>query len=277
MPFTTAHPALVLPLKQLFPRYVSLTGLVAGAMAPDLLYFLCLTTDYRGVSHSWTGLLLFCLPAGLAFCFVFHWWFKGPFLRHFPAPLDRFFSGLADRRWLPTGRGQWLVLILSLTAGALSHFFWDSWTHADGVVAQSFPWLLEHLDFAGLHVRYTELTQHLSTLFGTILILWYIASGRLIPPAATRPQSARTPGQKVRFWLTGLACSVILAFGAVWLHFGSLTLDPAALPGSFHLYHKLGLGSWAGFFWAACAYTVAGRLIERTRSGAVSSGENLKS
>ena len=89
MPFTTSHPAIVLPLKMLKPRWFSLTGLMAGAMAPDLLYFLMMQTSYRGVSHSWLGLFVFCLPAGIAFSFAFHHLFKQPVIHNLPWPLDR--------------------------------------------------------------------------------------------------------------------------------------------------------------------------------------------
>jgi len=124
MPFTTAHPAIVLPLKQWFPHWFSLTGLMAGAMAPDLIYFLALRTDFRGLSHSWPGLFLITLPAGVVFSFVFHRYFKYSFIRHLPSPLDRFLSGLAQSGWCVVGAKAWVILVVSVLVGSLSHFFW---------------------------------------------------------------------------------------------------------------------------------------------------------
>jgi hypothetical protein len=40
MPFTFAHPAIVLPLKHLPKRWYSLTGLIIGSMTPDFEYFI---------------------------------------------------------------------------------------------------------------------------------------------------------------------------------------------------------------------------------------------
>ena len=35
MPFTFSHPAIILPLAKINAKYISLTALVAGSMAPD--------------------------------------------------------------------------------------------------------------------------------------------------------------------------------------------------------------------------------------------------
>ena len=135
MPFTTAHPAAVLPLKKIWPRWFSLTGLMAGAMAPDLQYFLLADTTHRGLSHSWVGLFAVCLPMGLAFSFAFHWLFKEAFIANLPRPLDRWLSGLAVSTFGPRSWSEWAVLVSSVLIGALSHFAWDSFTHLHGEMA----------------------------------------------------------------------------------------------------------------------------------------------
>ena len=123
MPFTVSHPAIILPLKHLKPNWFSLSGLMVGAMSPDLIYFLTTITFYRGISHSWFGLFIFCLPAGLLFAVMFHWLFKYHFIMNLPSPLDKNLSGLAVSRFFPRNIRDWSVLIFSVIIGALSHFF----------------------------------------------------------------------------------------------------------------------------------------------------------
>ncbi|MBD3401774.1 DUF4184 family protein [candidate division GN15 bacterium] len=256
MPFTTSHPAIILPLKRIWPQYLSLSGLMAGAMSPDLLYFLMMGTTERSFSHSWPGLVVFCIPAGVVFTFAFHWLFKRPFLRALPAPLDRYFSGLAESRFSVRGRRAWLVLIGSVAIGALSHFFWDSWTHATGVLARQFPPLLSHVSILGRDMPVTTLLQHLSTLLGTATILGFLVTGRLIPKpiAAFRP---RPTSVKLRYWAIGVTGSLLAVILSVEIWCGGFGVWSLTHCDRGTLIRSFGLGSWAGFFWATSGYTVA--------------------
>ena len=255
MPFTTSHPAIILPLKRMFPGLVSLSGLMAGAMAPDLIYFLMGTTTDRSFSHSWPGMLYFCLPAGVAFALAFHWFFKQPFLASLPYPLDRYFSGLAVSRFEIRGFRGWMVLVVSVAIGTLSHYFWDSFTHNTGQLVPYFPILLEYREIFGQQVQFTRIAQHVSTAAGAAMIFLYLISGLLIPHATVKFRPIPT-GEKLKYWgavLVGSAAAIGLGWWA-WL-------DPA------HLQHfidrrvsghitVIGLSSWAGFFWATCLYSV---------------------
>ena len=68
MPFTLAHPAIVLPLAAKKLR-MSATGLVIGSMVPDFEYFIRMRTESK-YSHTLAGLFWFDLPLGLLLCFV---------------------------------------------------------------------------------------------------------------------------------------------------------------------------------------------------------------
>ena len=141
MPFTTAHTALAIPVKKVFP-WLSMTGLMAGAMAPDLLYFLMLGTSERAFSHSWSGLVVFCIPAGAIFGIVFRKWFLPSFVRGLPGPLDLRLASLTRGFRTPDNLKAWITYLISVALGVLSHFFWDSWTHGGGVISRHIPWLL---------------------------------------------------------------------------------------------------------------------------------------
>lgn len=261
MPFTTSHPAIILPLKQMWPRLFSLSGLMAGAMSPDLLYFLMMGTTERSFSHSWPGLFVFCVPAGVLFAIAFHRFFKRPFLQALPMPLDRFFSGLAESPFHLRSARAWMILAASVFVGALSHFFWDSWTHAHGVIASRIPLLLSYVTIAGRDVQVTTILQHSSTLAGMALILWYLLTGRLIP-APSRNHQPLAGKSKVRYWIVAGGGSVAAVAVALEIWCGGFGFWTFANADRGALIRALGLGSWAGFFWASCGY---GALARRER------------
>lgn len=260
MPFTISHPAYVLPLKQIRPRWFSLTGLAAGALAPDLLYFLMMTTEYRGVSHSWTGLFVFCLPAGIAFSFVFHLLFKHDFILNLPGPFDHALSGLARSRFRPPGYHGWLILITSVLIGVLSHFFLDSMTHQQGEIARRVPFLLERSTILGLNVSNCRILQHSFTILGAISILLYIFKSRIIPS----PSSgfvARSSKDKLMFWIKGGMIATVFACLILFIFYGYnvFNLDRAFF--AYPVSSTFGLAGWAGFFYYVCIYALVKRLL----------------
>ena len=65
VPFTVSHAAAVLPLQRLGKHRLPLTALMVGSMAPDFGYFFSSEAS-RALTHSFSGLFIFSLPAGLA-------------------------------------------------------------------------------------------------------------------------------------------------------------------------------------------------------------------
>ncbi len=255
MPFTISHPAIILPLKQIRPRWFSLTGLMTGAIAPDLIYFLMLTTTHRGVSHSWTGLFIFCLPAGIAFSFVFHRLFKYHFILNLPQPLDRFLWGLAERKFRIIDWRELLVLAYSVLIGALSHFFWDSMTHEHGEIARRIPLLLNKSVIPGITVPNYKIVQHLSTALGMMVILMYALKSNLIPAfSSNRP--VRKPRQKLIFWIAGGLVALAFASLAVWIYHGYDIFQINRRFLSYSVSTTFGLAGWASFFYYVCIYTL---------------------
>jgi len=247
MPFTTSHPAIVLPLKRLWPRWFSLSGLMAGAMSPDLLYFLLADTTLRGFSHSWPGLLWFCVPAGVVFTVVFHRLFKYEFIRHLPRPLERWLSGLAVSEFDSVSRRAWLVLISSVLIGALSHFFWDSFTHASGEVASRFEFFSTEMTVLGYTAPFYRILQHGSSLGGALAILLYLTIGGGLP-ARTALSNERSIPQKLSFWIgTGVTAAGIAVL-SLWI-WGSPGPEDY-IPGStrYMFVARIGLACFAAMF-----------------------------
>ncbi len=256
MPFTTSHPGIVLPLKKMYPRYFSLTGLMAGAMAPDLLYFLMASTVYRGLSHSWAGLFLFCIPAGVAFSFAFHWLFKYNFIINLPAPFDGLLSGLAVSKWQVKSFREWVVFLVSVFIGVLSHFGWDSFTHVGGEIASRYTFLKEQVTIFQYQFHLAEILQHLSTLFGAFVIIYYALKGWLLPKPSHEIEQ-RTYSEKLLFW-SGCMVTTILFMAVVMViyqHFFPWLI--------VHSVVTVGLASWAGIFWSVIGYTILKCLLSR--------------
>lgn len=167
MPFTAAHPAIILPLNKAFKRYVSLTALVIGSITPDFEYFLRM--QIKSVySHTTAGLLFFDLPVGLAMFILYNAYIKDVLISNLPMFLKcRLWSFKNDHRNEMSSK-QWLIVVTSLIIGAASHSFWDAFTHPTG-------WFVKHSDVLmneALSVPYFKLLQHASTLVGISVIFY---------------------------------------------------------------------------------------------------------
>src|SRR5579883_3328227 len=83
MPFTLAHPAIVVPLARWRPRVFPLTALVVGSMSPDFEYFVYLR-PIRTIGHDLMGIPLLCVPSGLLVLLLFEYLMKRPMILLFP-------------------------------------------------------------------------------------------------------------------------------------------------------------------------------------------------
>ncbi|MFF1529141.1 DUF4184 family protein [Cellulomonas sp. NPDC058312] len=186
MPFTLAHPAAVLPLAR---RPLVPAALVAGALSPDVPYFVPVTRSADAwyepfvnatTTHAWPGALTVAVPTAAVLLGLWHL-LRGP-LRALlgrdarPAGESRAHSGIAVR-------GAWVAL--SLVLGVLTHVVWDAFTHGDGVIVQHVAWFREPL--VG-DVPAGRVLQHLSTAAGLLVLVvwaaravraWHRGGGRL--------------------------------------------------------------------------------------------------
>lgn len=128
MPFTFAHPAVFVPLRRLLKQKVSVTGLVAGSLVPDVEYFIRM----RGVSrysHSWAGLFWFDLPLGVLLAFLFHSFFRNLLILQLPVFVQKRLQPLLRFNWGERMRQHAFAILLSFVAGSLSHLLWDRFVH----------------------------------------------------------------------------------------------------------------------------------------------------
>jgi hypothetical protein len=202
-----------------------LSALVVGSMAPDMPYFLELVSgDHR--AHTLLGVLVYCLPAGLAILWVFHFLLKVPLLSLLPATHQERLSRFDGRfAFGPTRR--FLMIVLSLLIGVLTHIVWDEFTH-------SYGWIVRHFGVLGytIHgpahtqVKLYKVLQHGSTLLGgALLLVWYVNWFRQAPK---RPiDSARTLTARMRITVILILASIASIAGVASGVVGVLSM-PAA-------------------------------------------------
>lgn len=209
MPWTFAHPAAVLPLRSACPRWLSFPGLLVGSITPDVGYYFG-QLSLAAFAHTLPGLIIFCVPVGLALLAVFTS-FAGPLTVLLPSP-----HRSLVRSTLQEPKRTAAVLIatatLSILIGAATHVVWDSFTHANRWGVALVPILNWEVLLAGdRQIRFFNILQHASTALGLIAIavLYWRAVGarREVPIQTTQLVQEK---QRKHLLLACIVLSVLL-------------------------------------------------------------------
>lgn len=213
MPFTLAHPAAVLPfLRQPFVPI----ALLAGAMAPDLPYFIMASTT----SGAWYGPLLnarnshdmaHILTVGFPLALVvagFLWLVSRPLGWATPDAWLPAKPPAEGRR--PSSARIALWTFYSLMLGLFTHIAWDSFTHSYGWVVQQLPFLGTEM-ITGFPLY--RLLQHLSTLAGLAILLRWYRKRLKATPAAVNAEGSRSAALRATLVAALLLVPTLLAAG----------------------------------------------------------------
>ncbi len=167
MPFTLAHPAIIISLRRLLP----LSALFVGSISPDFEYLLRLNAVSK-FSHTLFGIFYFCLPIGFLVLYLFHSFVKVPVTALLPDPVrHRLQSSSMKFSFLPLS--QLITIILALAVGAFSHILWDSFTHESGWAVSKLPLLQTSVfNISGNETKLFKLLQHGSSAVGLLLIAY---------------------------------------------------------------------------------------------------------
>lgn len=208
MPFTISHAAYSYPLKRVAPSYLSTTGLVLGAMSPDLEYFVRLE-PYRSIGHSVAGFFLQAIPLAILIAFIFHIIVKPRLAFFMPSvcSLDArlhavWQKGQSNR--LVTLRGT-IIFFISLAIGFASHIFIDEFTHAHGRFVQLIP-SLGQIGFLALP-WYKWLQYGLSIMGLLIIAITFI---RVLWKSSPINMPALSSCNKLLFWLVSVGIAVVV-------------------------------------------------------------------
>ena len=229
MPFTFSHPAIVLPLKKLFPDAFSLTGLIIGSITPDFEYFIRMKVKSI-YSHSLLGLFWFDIPLALLLTFVYHNVVRNKLIANLPAFLNDRLNGFTSFDWNDFFKKNWFVVILSIVIGSASHLFWDSFTHPAGFFVHRLAVLQKGPNILRKHIPLYWILQQLSSLVGGVIVVWAILQLNSKP-------SIQSP-HKVYYWLM---VGGIMAITLGCRFYGGL---------NFHMYGDMIMTAIAGFIMA---------------------------
>jgi hypothetical protein len=210
MPFTPAHPAIILPLIRL--RYFSATGLIVGSMSPDFEYFFKMSVDSLH-SHSREGLLYFNLPVTLVLSLIFHQFVKTNLIQNLPLFFQKRLQEMLQFRFLPYLRSKWGIFLYSSLIGAASHLFWDSFTHNNRFFTRLFSSVYQSssVQFDGISYPLFYALQQVSTAIGMTVVLLYIFLKKPVECC-----DLITP--KISYWLTVLGVAIVVLRLRFFIH-----------------------------------------------------------
>jgi hypothetical protein len=250
MPFTLSHAAAVLPLQRFGKYSLPLTALVIGSMAPDFGYFFSHHAS-RAVTHSFTGLVTFSLPAGFV-----AWLF-------YVALLEKATITLLDDRWHTRFAhteaitpSLLLRAAIAIVLGAATHLVWDAFTHRATFATRLFPFLLGPTPGLGWLPIY-HLLHGLSSVVGLgILAAWARKLHRLPARSLMRPYAIGPRARAAAIWV--LFAAALLGALWMWLPYVRGRYDAQLFFAA--------VGLMSGFFIAWCAVALAMWLSARVRA-----------
>lgn len=243
MPFTLAHPVAAIPLKKYLGDYGALSALFIGAIVPDFVYMMPpeFVYYYRLESHTLMGLIKVCIPLGLLFYYFYHLLMAPVIVSAFPEALRRKLP-----RHLSLGQCPPLnsahAIIVSLVIGSATHLLWDAFTHE-----RHFPQYIELLrtplmSIDGYPIMPFRVIQHVSTVLGTLLVLWWI--WRWFRTAPDLASKMWLPSPSVRFTAIFLLVLIPTLVGLYYTY--QNTPNNGVLFGLHDIQHGIKFGIVAG-------------------------------
>jgi hypothetical protein len=169
MPFTFSHAAIVLPFNKV--KSLSITGLIAGSVAPDFEYFIRMT-DRKVFTHTWSGLLWFDTPLALLLTFLFHNLVRNQLIANAPIRFQRRFKRYEFFNWTLYFKKRWLTIIICVIIGIISHLLWDGFTHETGLFVKYLPFLTATISLNTFQLEVHTLFQVMSSIIGGLIVLY---------------------------------------------------------------------------------------------------------
>lgn len=210
MPFTPGHAAIVLPFIRL--RYLSATGLIIGSFSPDFEYFFKMSVS-SNYSHTRAGLFYFDLPVTIFLALVFHLVVKKNLIINLPPFLQRRFQDTLQLDFIQYVRRNWLILLISSFLGALSHLFWDSFTHNNRFFVRFFSDFYQNnsVPFNGVNYPMFWVMQQVSTFAGCTIVILYALLKRPVEDA-----TLNIP--RIAYWLAVVAIAAVAFVLRFWIY-----------------------------------------------------------
>jgi hypothetical protein len=222
MPFTLSHAAVVLPFSRFLARWRLLSACLIGAMVPDFRVFLPWHLQ-RFETHSFVALFTFCLPVGLLTFWLFQMLIKAPVIEVLPDGAYGRWRAFESPAQLTNPR-HWVLSVLGVLAGAVTHLVWDGFTHEGARGVRMLPMLDDPIfDIGRHHFVALRLLQDLSSLLGLIAVVLMVLYGLRRGTAPPIPDRVLSRLER-RYWGAAYMVSA-LALGAAFFALARF-LDP---------------------------------------------------
>lgn len=207
MPFTFAHPAIVLPFKFIKRNEISLSALIIGSMTPDFEYFLRMQLIGR-YGHTVEGMFVMDLPIAIGLFLIFHRVIKAPLIQNCPGYFQKRLQPLLTFQAMNYLRKNPIAFIVCLLIGIASHIIWDGFTHHDGDFVSMYDFLSMKVDGRLPLFRYL---QHGSTIAGFAII------GMMFHRMPVTENNNAVIN--LRFWIVAVITAVIVFVIRAWFGF----------------------------------------------------------
>ncbi|RYE24491.1 MAG: DUF4184 family protein [Sphingobacteriales bacterium] len=201
MPFTFAHPAIILPLTR--TKYTSASALIIGSLTPDFECFIRMKAK-SFYSHTSAGILYFDLPIAIVVFLSWNLLIKKTIIPNLPAALQKRISNTPYK-----SPYNWPIIVVSLIIGICSHILWDSFTHTDGYFVKNMPLLSTQYHFIWTDKLYYWL-RNVSSLLGIAFIIYVVKK---------QPSIFSTQNGSIWYWpLVSVFCLVAVCIRPVLHH-----------------------------------------------------------
>lgn len=197
-----------------------MTGLIIGSLAPDFEKFIRMSA-YDSFSHTWRSIFYFNLPLSLVLAFLFHIIVRDVMIDHLPEYFKKRLIKFRNFDWVSHFRNHYVVIILSIIVGTVSHIAWDAFTHIDGRVVRWLPFFKAYLSVGEFRIKVFAFLQLFTSVVGLLVVLYAYYQLPVLP--VTRAKVGA--GKKLRYWIafTLVACAIAILRYVFGHHLSYLT------------------------------------------------------
>lgn len=192
MPFTLAHPAVIIPLTRRLPQ----SALIAGTLAPDILHFIFLRPVHSEFTHSLLGMLI-TVPVAIVLVGLWH------------TTIEISLISLSPKKFLPVRPLINTRFVAAAAIGVATHLIWDAFTHGHGYAVERVPLL--RLDLWPNMPMFFVLQVTCSVVGVAIVVRHGVRAFRRAAPATWVPSRYRSPRHPVLAATAILACTAAMA------------------------------------------------------------------
>ncbi|MFY8091829.1 MAG: DUF4184 family protein [Chitinophagaceae bacterium] len=218
MPFTFAHPAIILPLSK--NKKLPLSALIIGSLIPDFEFYFQLR-EVEQIGHDTIGIILFDIPAGFLMLFIYHHYIR-IYLRTILPDVVLYKCNTLVYNFKSNQKNLFsLNNLLALLIGITSHLFLDLFTHHYSFLITYVPQLKETIGFFNYSMPLFQVNQILLSIVGLFIVFFFYLK---IPSTASTNHEFNLNNILSFLFLATLILAVRLIFFSSYNSFWSIVV-----------------------------------------------------